>query len=334
MKRAARNSETRQVKNSPTSKIPDTTFEQRMEEEKREKRREEERQEEKKKKRLEEERRREEQQKEEEKRKREEQVHRRKEEGLRDKQSVPLAEEKRNSSFFASASRFFKSNSKPSPSPSSTSISDKNEEIPSSSAEPVEANKKIQTPAVKSAEKPMTPPVVKAPVAATIEKEEEEREDTNVIEDEATRAFADEIAFKSKAIDYTLPPDLLIEGMDSLKVRTPLLPSVSTPTASVTVEVDPWSLQLEPSTSTPIVQVPTQEIEPQKRKVFADLITSWNTGQSNDPFERVEEDQFFQYVAEEKRDVAFGLIKNDDRNDIIKTHTNVHIWDEVENPWS
>ncbi|CEI98770.1 hypothetical protein RMCBS344292_12870 [Rhizopus microsporus] len=264
----------------------------------------------------------------------------------------PSVEDTKSSSFFASASRFFKSSSSAKPSASTSTSSSVSSDIQN---QPVSPSVTLPSPpsvdkTVVSVQQPQQtePPQLQVVNRQEEEEEEEEENDTNdatpVIEDEATRAFADEtISFSTHAINYTtsLTPDLLIDGIDSLKVRTPLSPSVSSPTHTTTttttasgVELDPWalSISLEPSVSSPITRVPVQEIEPQKRRVFADLITSWNTGQTHREREEVDPDQFFHHIAEEQRDVGFAGISNDSP---IKTiPTSVNIWEEVENPWS
>ncbi|KAG1303885.1 hypothetical protein G6F64_009678 [Rhizopus arrhizus] len=253
-------------------------------------------------------------------------------------------EEKRNSSFFASASRFFKSTSniKPTTPSRSSSLSGRQTQTEPDSVTTSQPRPEPQRVVVKE----QLPPLA-TPVQQQLVKEDSEEEDTNeveqIIEDEATRAFADEtITFSTRTIDYasSLSPELLADNMDSFKLRTPLLPSVSTPTHSVatnTVDVDPWaiSLQMEPSTSSPVNNILTQDIEPQKRRVFADLITSWTTGQSNIFETRPVEDpeQFFQHVAEEQRDVGFAGIDDSPIRTNAET-TTVNIWGDVENPWS
>lgn len=262
----------------------------------------------------------------------------------------PSVEDTKSSSFFASASRFFKSSSSTKPSASTSTSSSVSSDIQN---QPVPPSVTLPSPppvdktVVSVQQQQQTDPPQLQVVNRQVEEEEEEN-DTNdaipVIEDEATRAFADEtISFSTHAINYTtsLTPDLLIDGIDSLKVRTPLSPSVSSPTHTTTttttgggVELDPWalSISLEPSVSSPITRVPVQEIEPQKRRVFADLITSWNTGQIHREREEVDPDQFFHHIAEEQRDVGFAGISND--SPIKAAPTSVNIWEEVENPWS
>ncbi|RCH96399.1 hypothetical protein CU097_000330, partial [Rhizopus azygosporus] len=220
----------------------------------------------------------------------------------------PSVEDTKSSSFFASASRFFKSSSSAKPSASTSTSSSVSSDIQNQPVSP-----SVTLP---------SPPSVDKTVVSVQQPQQTEPPQLQV----ATRAFADEtISFSTHAINYTtsLTPDLLIDGIDSLKVRTPLSPSL-----------DPWalSISLEPSVSSPITRVPVQEIEPQKRRVFADLITSWNTGQTHREREEVDPDQFFHHIAEEQRDVGFAGISNDSP---IKTiPTSVNIWEEVENPWS
>lgn len=166
------------------------------------------------------------------------------------------------------------------------------------------------------------------------EEEEEEEEDEpeeqhRIIEDEATRAFAEDdvITFKPTLLNYrSISPELT---MDALKIDTPtistnitkkLIPSISTPTNNVE---DPWSNPLliqpivEPSISSPLV-VKVQDIEPQKRTAFADLINSWNTGKSNNKeyIRNQDPKEFFDHVAAERRDIGFaGIQEQDDEED-------------------
>lgn len=259
-----------------------------------------------------------------------------------------------SSSFFASASRFFKSsnnstnNSKPSS--SASSIASQNNVTPSpklSEATP---------PKVTTREAPTPPPsrpqqqqqqkkMMITPPSRTIEPEQvEEEDDDHVIEDEATRAFADDvISFQPRyQPDYAgLPSSEDISStLDTLRLdnNKRLLPSASTPT-TVRVE-DPWfdnqtTLMgpIEPSISSPL-RVSVNEIEPQKRTAFADLITSWNTGQQQtNTFQKEDPDQFFSHVAEEQRDIGFaGISVNDD--DLKRRNVSI-VWDNhEENPWN
>lgn len=162
------------------------------------------------------------------------------------------------------------------------------------------------------------------------EEEEEEEEPVPIIEDEATRAFAEDnvISFTPSLSSYrSISPELT---MDALKIDIPpahhiskkLVPSISTPTNNVD---DPWSNPLlmqptvEPSISSPLA-VKVQDIEPQKRTAFADLINSWNTGKSNTKeYHTNSQDpkEFFDHVAEERRDIGFAGIREheDDSED-------------------
>lgn len=210
------------------------------------------------------------------------------------------------------------------------------------------------------------------------EEEEEEHVNGHVIEDEATLAFADDVInFKAKSYqpDYaSITPDLSMDAL-SLDVHSNkrLLPSASTPTASQADVDDPWydgaailssthtssfatpssklpiSLNIEPSLSSPLQQrsqhkIAVEEIEPQKRSAFADLISSWNTGQtsSNDVYGAVhteDPEQFFSHVAEEQRDIGFAGItgeEDEDEREHRRTRTiSVEVWhDNEENPWN
>lgn len=258
-----------------------------------------------------------------------------------------------SSSFF----RFFKSNTTQSK-PSSSASSAASVNAPSSPVVSTEGNDTIKTPIPVSAppshrQKTMQPQprtVGKKQQHVVAEQEEEEEDDDQVqrhqIIDEATRAFADDVmTFKP-----TMRPALYFAPeltMDALTIDTPpnkkLIPSVSTPTAT-TVD-DPWSNlrqpillngPIEPSISSPLA-VKEQDIEPQKRAAFADLIASWNTGGGQQQMQQStttseDPDQFFSHVAEEKRDIGFSGIHEDEieeRNDIIVD------WVQAEeNPWN
>lgn len=181
--------------------------------------------------------------------------------------------------------------------------------------------------------------------------EEEEEEAIPIIEDEATRAFAEDnvISFKPSLLHYrSISPELT---MDALKIDIPtsthttatkkLVPSISTPTNNVD---DPWSNPLlmqptvEPSVSSPLV-VKVQDIEPQKRTAFADLINSWNTGKSNNKEYTNNQDpkEFFDHVAEERRDIGFaGIREHDDDEEEEEEHYHrqqLDYQDEI-NPWN
>jgi len=139
--------------------------------------------------------------------------------------------------------------------------------------------------------------------------------------------------------------------MDALKIDIPtsthttaikkLVPSISTPTNNVD---DPWSNPLlmqptvEPSVSSPLV-VKVQDIEPQKRTAFADLINSWNTGKSNNKEYTNNQDpkEFFDHVAEERRDIGFaGIREHDDEEEEEEEHYHrqqLDYQDEI-NPWN
>ncbi|GAA5814060.1 hypothetical protein MFLAVUS_007550 [Mucor flavus] len=265
--------------------------------------------------------------------------------------------EEKSSSFFASASRFFKSSSHGnSPKNSSAASSVSNVSIKSDT--PVTPPVRQPTPPArqpppqqqKQSRKMATPPPPPRTMPIEKEKEEEEEEEEDlsshhVIEDEATRAFADDvISFQANYTpDYTSLSNEL-SGMDSLRIDNKrLLPSASTPTTVRADVDDPWfdnsrlALMgtIEPSVSSPLHKVSVQDIEPQKRSAFADLINSWNTGQTK--FESVQEEdheQFFSHVAAEQRDIGFGGISNGEEEDTMKTSASV-LWDnDEENPWN
>ncbi|KAI7905721.1 uncharacterized protein BX663DRAFT_500690 [Cokeromyces recurvatus] len=93
----------------------------------------------------------------------------------------------------------------------------------------------------------------------------------------------------------------------------------------------------EPSISSPLI-VKTQDIEPQKRRAFADLIASWNTGQRNKNIEDSNHShQFFEHIAEESRDIGFAGIEGNKDN---TSHSQNQVippimdWTEEENPWN
>jgi hypothetical protein len=131
--------------------------------------------------------------------------------------------------------------------------------------------------------------------------------------------------------------------MDALTVNDTnkkLNTSISTPTR---VD-DPWSeilavnqnFTIEPSMSSPLA-VKVQDIEPEKRTVFADLIQSWNTGNSTSQEFTVREDDpdtFYDHIAEERRDVGFAGIGDKTRDNNNNTSSMVD-WDvEEDNPWN
>lgn len=275
-------------------------------------------------------------------------------------------EDRPSSSFFASASRFFKSssntNSKTSSSASSiasvnngTSPKLKHAEAPLPPVPQVPEPLRPQPSPQQKTQKPQSQR--KIPIQQIRENDEEEEEQVShhhMIEDEATRAFADDvISFQSTyQPDYAAPDLSLLASMDSLRLDGPnkrLLPSASTPTTLRADMDDPWFDgatvnrvlpilgNIEPSASSPLQdqhKISIHDIEPQKRTAFADLITSWNTGQTN-TFETVKEDpeQFFSHVAEEQRDIGFAGIGDDD--DSIKNISVIDVWDSnEENPWN
>ncbi|KAI8065069.1 hypothetical protein BDF21DRAFT_496671 [Thamnidium elegans] len=263
-----------------------------------------------------------------------------------------------SSSFFASASRFFKSsshgnspkNSSAASSVSNVSIKSDTTVTPPSARQPTPPARQPPPQQQKQPRKMATPPPPPRTMPITKYEEEEEEEDLSshhVIEDEATRAFADDvISFQANYTpDYTSLSNEL-SGMDSLRIDNKrLLPSASTPTTVRADVDDPWfdnsrlalTGTIEPSVSSPLHKVSVHDIEPQKRSAFADLINSWNTGQNK--FESVQEEdheQFFSHVAAEQGDVGFGGISNDDDDEegTIKTSVSV-VWDnDEENPWN
>ncbi|KAI8638108.1 hypothetical protein BD408DRAFT_405929 [Parasitella parasitica] len=177
------------------------------------------------------------------------------------------------------------------------------------------------------------------------EEPEEPEEQFTVIEDEATRAFAEDnvISFKPTLLNYrSISPEL---AMDALKIDTRivtnavhkrLLPSISTPTNNME---DPWSNLIiqptvEPSISSPLV-VREQDIEPQKRSAFADLINSWNTGKSNnEEYPTQDPKEFFEHVAAERRDIGFAGIHGQDDDD-QKHHSRQQLdYQDEMNPWN
>jgi hypothetical protein len=268
-------------------------------------------------------------------------------------QQEKKAEQKPTVSSSSSFFRFFKSNSTQSK-PSSSASSAVSVNAPSS---PVINNETTNT----ATSTPPPPPrqqiiqpqprIVPKPTAPQQQVEEEEEEEEQlqnhqIFEDEATRAFADDVmTFKpiTRPAQY-FSPELT---MDALRIDTPpnkrLIPSASTPT--VTTVDDPWSTlrqpillngPIEPSISSPLV-IKEQDIEPQKRTAFADLIASWNTGEhqkqqsttaSEDP------EQFFSHVAEEKKDVGFAGIQEETEEIEERSHIIVDWAQAEENPWN
>lgn len=323
-----------------------------------------------------------------------------------------------SSSFFASASRFFKSSSSNTNSKTSSSASsiasvgnatsakiEKQEEeeeekkraaaatppLPpprqQQQAQPQVKQQQQQQRQIPSLKSQLPPTIDTRQVQVEEEEEEEEEEVVNhppVIEDEATRAFADDvISFQpTRRPDYAaISPDLsLLTPMDSLHLDTTtplnkrLLPSASTPTAASVADVDdPWfdgavavaaaatanthriivpppphMLLVEPSMSSPPIQqqhhkISEKDIEPQKRSAFADLISSWNTGQSLDKVlpkteQEDSQEQFFSHVAEEQRDIGFAGISATVDNEEDTSNRRVvvaDVWDSnEENPWN
>ncbi|KAI9475859.1 MAG: hypothetical protein EXX96DRAFT_280435 [Benjaminiella poitrasii] len=208
-----------------------------------------------------------------------------------------------------------------------------------------------------------------------------------VIEDEATRAFANDVMTFEPIVpkpDFyyrPIPPELTMDALHisdtnhNNQSKRLVIPSISTPTTILTsslVEEDPWSetpiinsnllpkqpsnpdsflteahsttapiITTEHSVSTPLI-VKAQDIEPQKRRAFADLIASWNTGQSS----KSDEDsgsnaQFLEHVAEERRDIGFAGIEGNEQNSDSDMFNRQHTiippivdWAEEENPWN
>lgn len=161
---------------------------------------------------------------------------------------------------------------------------------------------------------------------------QEEKEEMIVIEDEATRAFADDITFQSKSpyLDI-MTPELT---MDALRLDQPIIPNTS-PSSAISTPThtsldDPWFDQSSQVSDPSHLAIQVQDIEPQKRTAFADLINSWNTNQTNDvPRIEPEEDpeQFFEHVAEERRDIGFAGIGATPRPTVE------WVAEEQENPW-
>ena len=266
------------------------------------------------------------------------------------------SEEKQPSSFFASASRFFKSSNNNTPSKTSSSASS----IASAHApleEPVQLPPPIKQQQQASPPPPMKQTQLPPPSAQIIppqEIEEEDEEEISVIEDEATRAFADDVITFQPTAHYTpdyasLGPDLdsLHITLDTSPNRKLMIPSISTPTSTGAEVDDPWLDgftkpllgPIEPSASSPIQpqhRISVQDIEPQKRSAFADLISSWNTGQTNPNVmpPQVDPEQFLHHVAEEQRDVGFAGISSVQEEEGIHSRTVSSVWDhEEENPW-
>lgn len=240
--------------------------------------------------------------------------------------SKPIVEEEDKPSFFASASRFFKSSSNANSKASSTASS-----IASAQNSPKLRGEPLP-------QEPKPKPLPKPPLARTVSVPQVEEEETyREIEDEATRAFADDVmSFQSSCYeaDYAaIPPDLAC--MEVVETKR-LLPSASTPTTMRAVDVDPWFDgrefpvlgTMEPSVSSPLHRVSVQDIEPEKRNVFADLITSWNTGQTLEPVR--EEREFFSQVAEEQH---IGFASLPPRESTSKNNRAID-YDEEENPWN
>lgn len=164
-------------------------------------------------------------------------------------------------------------------------------------------------------------PLAKVAAAEERQKEEEKEDDEEeppenipavVIEDEATRAFAEDVHFDTPS--YKLPstyddPEILASVTnDALRLddRPPMTPSISTPAGMYASHhqqqrpsvndimfsepLNPWSSlgpSIDPlftrtaSTSSPLLKnneqkVKLSEIDPCKRSAFADLIESWN----------------------------------------------------------
>lgn len=247
------------------------------------------------------------------------------------KQPPVVEEEEEKPSFFASASRFFKSSgSKPSSSASSVASASNSPKLKNDPVPEVVQQKTLP--------KPPTPRKVVTPPPQQQEEEEEEEKGYQLeIEDEATRAFADDVmSFKSHYASLTTS-DLALPQVESKR----LLPSASTPTTLRTDMDDPWfdgsnqtqpimNLMMEPSVSSPLHKVSVQDIEPEKRNAFADLITSWNTGQTL-LLEPVREEFFHEQVAEEQH-IGFATLPP---RDSISSTSEISVLDynEEENPW-
>ncbi|KAI8978505.1 hypothetical protein BDB01DRAFT_276126 [Pilobolus umbonatus] len=258
----------------------------------------------------------------------------------------PILEPKASPSFFASASRFFKpianKSSPVKPDHPPTTSTQSNEKI-----EKERRLEKLREEQMKKEEQK------KREQREAYEREQREKEDRErreeeerrvqleqnkhpIIEDEATRAFADDVihfpSTKAKPVFHNLSPELLASVVnDTLHIdNRRMLPSMSTPTQD-TPDVDPWSdpnrlfHHPEPSASSPVTSI--QHIEPRKRTAFADLIASWNNNSSN--VTKVVEEQFLDHVAEEQKDVAFGGIDYTNKRETPL----IEAWTEDDNPW-
>ncbi|KAI8391674.1 uncharacterized protein BYT42DRAFT_557678 [Radiomyces spectabilis] len=285
---------------------------------------------------------------------------------------------KASSSIFASASRFLKSRSPSNPPPPPPP--------PASQPLPAPASPKITSPpptppAPARRSPPPLPPSSSAAVPRPVsqqhkretEREEEEDEDPMesesipiIVEDEATRAFADDtmkFSMTKPRADYSTSPELLASlTSDTLRLDEPpmMIPSISTPAATQdTDSLNPWShtlqFSLEPSSSSPQLnrkrssKSAAADIDPGKRAAFADLIASWHSGKPERELTVAKEDpeQFFTRVAVEQRDIGFAGIAgsgNDDDDDasldehpysssLNKLHQ-IQSWGLEENPWS
>ncbi|KAI8142894.1 hypothetical protein BJV82DRAFT_110680 [Fennellomyces sp. T-0311] len=219
-----------------------------------------------------------------------------------------------------------------------------------------------------SASPPPPPPRREKPhqYSPKVEPEEEEEEEDVVpqvvIEDEATRAFAADIKFNTPTAAYAKAhyddPELLVSLTNDLHFDNgpSMIPSASTPTGhqrSATASTasednfgNPWSLSpIDPlfsrtaSTSSPLLKsnrlkVVPSEIEPAKRSAFADLIESWNGVKRKNGSKETQDDQFFDHVAAEQRDIGFAGIGADDEVRTTNGHREVD-WDiqDSDNPW-
>ncbi|KAI7886225.1 uncharacterized protein EV154DRAFT_521503 [Mucor mucedo] len=155
------------------------------------------------------------------------------------------------------------------------------------------------------------------------------------------------MSFKSHYASLATSDLALPQVMETSTTTKRLLPSASTPTTLRTDMDDPWfdgtmreqdtptmHLMMEPSVSSPLHKVSVQDIEPEKRNAFADLITSWNTGQTLllEPV-REEESFFHEQVAEEQQQIGFASLPPRDRISSTSGISVIDYNDEEENPW-
>ncbi|KAI7869378.1 hypothetical protein BDF14DRAFT_1741906 [Spinellus fusiger] len=241
-------------------------------------------------------------------------------------ESVPVAKEPRarpSSSLFASASRLIRmrSSSIPSPKP-----------------------------------EPKPEPRIEPRIEPTVESNEQEQEKhtSNVIEDEATRAFADTF-IKVKPVhtfDYPSSPEFTLR----IDAKPSLIPSSSTPASTLGLDpsetLNPWydmnAAMIDPpsaSTSSPSIStrirshrppVPTPPMEPVRQAAFADLIASWHHGQHPPSLPSENSEQFLERVAIEQRDIGFAGICGpvaEETEDRMEEDQSQGWAIETDNPW-